>query len=95
MIILKVYDTMREARQECKKDYLLFKNKGVRCISPYRLEFGYDRYMYISRNNTDYILGARFDSIEDYTTKGLPPEAIMACQKKPFEREYEARWYKE
>ena len=91
MTILRVFDTMRQAKKECEDAYQYAKDKGVRYISPYRLEFGNDRYMYVSRNNTDYILGARFDVIEDYTTLGLPPR-IKACQRVPFEREYEVRW---
>ena len=94
MTILRVYDTMRQAKREAEYGYWICKDKGYdvkyRAIHPYKIEYGDDSYIYMV-NRAECCLGWRVDKIEDYTTWGLSPE-IRACQRVPFEREYEVKW---
>lgn len=73
MTILKIYDTVLEARKEAEYAYWLCKDKGFNvtyhAVHPYKIEYGLDSYIYMI-NRSKYWLGLRFDKIEDYTKSG-------------------------
>lgn len=96
MTILRVFDTLIEARKEAERTYRCYNNLGkkVKIVDPYsfmiRVEYGKDCYLYTSRNVP--LRGILIDYLEDYTTLGLPSEVMMCVRPKKFEDEYEVRW---
>lgn len=79
MKILKVYDTMQEARFEAKRYYQEWLNSDmkIRFITHYRFEVGENVFMFVGRQAE--LLGERFDMIDDRTTCGIP-DRIKACE---------------
>lgn len=79
MKILKVYDTMQEAKFEAKRYYQEWLNcdMKVRFITHYRFEVGENVFMFVGRQAK--LLGKRFDRIDDYTTCGIP-DRIRICE---------------
>ena len=82
MTILRVYDTVLEAKKEAEYGYWLCKDREYdvkyHAIHPYKIEYENDSYIYMV-NRGRYCLGWRVDKIEDYTRKGLCDE-IRACE---------------
>lgn len=82
MIILKVYDTVLEAKNNVVNDYRDYIAKGIdikfHAVHPYRINVGDDCYVYAA-NNPRYLLGMRVNKIEDYTRSGVCDE-IKACE---------------
>ena len=85
MIILKVYDTVLEAKNNAKNEYRDCIIRGLDgvirfngAVHPYKIKFGNDEYVYAA-NNPRYLLGMRFNKIEDYTRSGMCDE-IKACE---------------
>lgn len=100
MTILKVYDTILEAKNNAINDYrdyvtrldIVIKFYGIH--HPYKIKIDDDCYVYAA-NNPRYLLGMRFNKIEDYTRSGVCDE-IKACEyPHEFEKEYECIWGKE
>ena len=79
MKILKVYDTMQEAKLEAEKCYKECVDNGmdVRFRTPYRFEVGENVYMFVGRQAE--LVGCRFDRIDDCTTCGIP-DRIKVCE---------------
>ena len=82
MTILRVFDTVLEARKEAEYAYWLCIDKGYKikyhAVHPYKIEYGLDSYIYMV-NRSEYCLGLRVNKIEDYTRSGVCDE-IRACQ---------------
>ena len=95
---LKVYDTVLEAKNNAINEYRDCITRGLDIIirfngiqHPYKIKFGNDLYVYAA-NNPRYLLGMRFNNIEDYTRSGICDE-IKACEyPHEFEKEYECIW---
>lgn len=84
MTILKVYDTVLDARDEAQCEYELRKRLNPYIVMiyhsthPYMIHDGNDIDIYVA-NKAEYVCGMRVDKIEDYTRKGLCDE-IRACE---------------
>ena len=85
MTILKVYDTVLEAKYNAINDYRDYVTRGLDIVikfngvqHPYKIKIGDDCYVYAA-NDTKYLLGMRFNKIEDYTRSGVCDE-IKACE---------------
>ena len=86
MVTLKVYDTVLEAKNNVINDYRDCAMRGLNvkfhAVHPYKIRieenFDDDCYVYAA-NNPIYLLGMRFDKIEDYTKSGICDE-IKACE---------------
>lgn len=85
MTILKVYDTILEAKNNAVNDYRDCAIRGLNVkfhtVHPYKIKidenFDNDYYVYAA-NNPRYLLGMRFNKIEDYTRNGVCDE-IREC----------------
>lgn len=85
MTILKVYNTVLEAKNNAVDEYENYVKRGldvvIKCYGvhhPYEIKIGDDCYVYAA-NNPRYLLGMRFNKIEDYTRSGICDE-IRACE---------------
>ena len=82
MTILKVYDTVLEAKNNAVNDYRECAIRGLdikfHAVHPYKIKINNDCYVYAA-NNIEYLLGMRFNKIEDYTRSGVCNE-IRACE---------------
>ena len=85
MTILKVYDTILEAKNNAVNDYRDYVTRGLDIVirfngvhHPYKIKIDDDCYVYAA-NNLRYLLGMRFNKIEDYTRSGVCDE-IRACE---------------
>lgn len=85
MTILKVYDTVLEAQNNAKNEYRDYIIRGIGVVikfngaqHPYKINIDDDCYVY-AVNNPRYLLGMRFNKIEDYTRNGVCDE-IRACE---------------
>jgi hypothetical protein len=82
MTTLKVYDTVLEAKSNAANEYrdCITRGLGVKfyAVHPYKIRFGNDEYVYAA-NNPRYLLGMRFNHIEDCTRSGMCDE-IKACE---------------
>ena len=83
MTVLKVYDTVLEAKSNAVNDFkeYIMKELDVDKIytkHPYKIKVSDDCYVYAA-NHPRYLLGMRFDKIEDYTRSGMCDE-IRACE---------------
>ena len=82
MTILKVYDTVVEAKNNAVNAYKDYISRGLDVKlylkHPYKIQMNYNYYVYAS-NNPRYLLGMRFNAIEDYTKSGICDE-IRACK---------------
>jgi hypothetical protein len=85
MTILKIYDTILEAKNNAVNDYrdyiirelgAIIRFNGVH--HPYKIKIDDDCYVYAA-NDPRYLLGMRFNKIEDYTRSGVCDE-IKACE---------------
>lgn len=87
MTILKVYDTVLEAKYNAVNDYRNCATRGLNVkidvvYHPYtiKIEENMDDDCYVyAANNPRYLLGMRFNKIEDYTRNGVCDE-IRACE---------------
>lgn len=82
MTILKVYDTVLEAKNNAVNDYRDYVTKEyiVRklnvkfyTVHPYKIKVNDDCYVYAA-NIPRYLRGMRFNKIEDYTRNGVRDE---------------------
>ena len=86
MTTLKVYDTVLEAKNSAVNDYRDCAIRGLNikfhAIHPYKIKIeenmDNDCYVYAA-NNPRYLLGMRFNKIEDYTRSGVCGE-IRVCE---------------
>lgn len=82
MTILKVYNTVLEAKSNAVNDYRECAIRGLdikfHAVHPYKIKVSDDCYIYAT-NNPEYLLGMRFNKIEDYTRSGMCNE-IRACE---------------
>ena len=82
MNILKIYDTVLESKNNAVNDYRDYITRGLDVkfypTHPYNINVDDDCYIYAA-NNLKYLLGMRFDKIEDYTRSGVCDE-IKACK---------------
>ena len=82
MTILRVFDTVIEARKEAEYAYWICKDKGFNikyhAVHPYKINFNNDCYVYAA-NNPRYLRGMRANKIEDYTKSGICDE-IRVCE---------------
>ena len=85
MTTLKVYDTVLEAKNNAVDEYENYVSRGldvvIKCYGvhhPYEIKINDDCYIYAA-NNPRYLLGMRFNKIEDYTRSGICDE-IRACE---------------
>ena len=86
MTILKVYDTVLEAKYNAVNDYRDCAIRGLNVkfhtVHPYKIKIeenmDNDCYVYVA-NNPRYVLGMRFNKIEDYTRSGMCDE-IRVCE---------------
>ena len=82
MTILKVYDTVLEAKNNAIDDYkdcaIRELNVKFHAVHPYKIKVDDDDYVYAT-NDPRYLLGMRFNKIEDYTKNGVRDE-IRVCE---------------
>lgn len=82
MTTLRVFDTVLEARTAAERTYKWSKALGFdlqyHAVHPYVVTYKDERYVY-AVNNAEYVLGMRFNKIEDFTRSGVCNE-IRACE---------------
>lgn len=82
MTILRVFDTVLEAKTAAERTYKWITAFGFdlqyHAVYPYVVTYQDQHYVYVV-NKAEYVRGMRVDKIEDYTRKGLCDE-IKACE---------------